>query len=304
MQTKDMTEEKAGLSGKRSRDKLFFANYVHEAYALRQFVKFAWFGLDRATDHVETERKVYDALVKHTGMSKELIPGLLPSEGIQEFAKAQKEDEFSYLHQLASVRLWSILGAYVDDFVLHVLSRTPLNVLPESVQSGKGPVIELLTSTPRDVREFLLDELKQQTKSRQKLGVGRFECLLESLGYGGEVDNEVRRNLLELSELRNAIVHQVGLADQRLTERCPWLGLKVADQVKITGRDFDRLCLAVDWYAYEVLARGIAREDADPEENAKNIRKLNEHKGKMHSEMMHMKTADGTLDSRADSKAE
>jgi len=297
-----MAEEKPGLSGKRNRDKLFFANYVHEAYALRQFVKFAWFGLDRATDHVEIERKVYDALVKHTGMSKELIPGLLPSEDVQAFAKAQKEDEFTYLHQLACVRLWSILEAYVDDFVLFVLSRTPFNVLPESVRSIKGPVIELLASTPRDVREFLLDELKQQTKSRQKLGVGRFECLLESLGCGGEVDTEVRRNLLELSEVRSAIVHQVGLADQRLTERCPWLGLKVADQIKITGRDFDRLCLAVDWYAYEVLARGLARVDPEPEEDAKNIRKLNEHKAKMHSEMMLMKTADGTLDSRADSK--
>jgi uncharacterized protein YutE (UPF0331/DUF86 family) len=50
------------------------------------------------------------------------------------------------------------------------------------------------------------------------LGCGRFESLLDTIGLGGSVEETVKRLFLELSQVRNIVVHKAGKADKRIVE--------------------------------------------------------------------------------------
>lgn len=53
------------------------------------------------------------------------------------------------------------------------------------------------------------------------LGVARFETLLALVELSGAIDEEHRKGLFELQQVRNVIVHRAGIVDRRLREQCP-----------------------------------------------------------------------------------
>jgi hypothetical protein len=235
----------------------FFETYVHETTDLRHFLDFAWFGVERATHHADFEETFLFPRLKEyvKGNDPEPFKALLPSDGVRSFITTQSAEGFPFLHQLSVARLWSILETVVDDAVAHVLRRSPPTELPAAVRSIRAPIFEYLAADEESQATFLLDCVKQDIRSSLKVGVGRFESLLSAVGYGGEVDDLVRRALLELSEVRNVVVHRAGKADERIVERCPWMTLSKGSRLQLTRRDFSRYVAASDWYAFELLHR-------------------------------------------------
>ena len=74
-------------------------------------------------------------------------------------------------------------------------------------------------------------------------------------GLSGPVDDNVRRDLFELNQIRNAWVHRSGFADRRLVESCPWLNLKVGDAIRIDHKTTERYYNSVMAYALELIVR-------------------------------------------------
>lgn len=244
----------------------FFETYVHETTDLRHFLEFAWFGVERATHHADFEESFLfprlRAYVK--GNDPEPFKALLPSDDVRSFVTMQNAEGFPFLHQLSVARLWSILETVVDDAVAHVLRRSPPAGLPATVRSIRAPIFEYLAADEESQTTFLLDCVKQDVRSSLKVGVGRFESLLSAVGYGGEVDDLVRRALLELSEVRNVVVHRAGKADDRIVGRCPWMKLSKGSRLQLTRRDFSRYVAASDWYAFELLHRLLHTVEDSP----------------------------------------
>ena len=111
-------------------------------------------------------------------------------------------------------------------------------------------------SLPHEDRpSYLLDLLEQEVASGLKLGVGRFESLLDIFGLSGAVPNFVRRYLFELSQVRNVLVHRRGIADRRLVDQCPWLKLQIGDRVVVRHEQMARYMTAGLAYAMTILQR-------------------------------------------------
>jgi len=254
----------------------FFETYIHEMTELRHFLDFVWFGVDRATDHADFEETFLFPRLKEfaKGKAPESFSALLPSEEVRSFVKKQNAEGFPFLQQLSVVRLWTILETVVDDAAAHTLRRSLPADLPAEVRTIRAPIFEYLAADEESQTTFLLDCVKQDARSSLKVGVGRFESLLSAVGYGGQVEEIVRRTLLELSEVRNVVVHRAGKADDRFIERCPWMNLTKGSRLALSRIDFSRYAAASNWYAFELLHRLLHTID-DP---ATPAAKIKEHR--------------------------
>ena len=155
---------------------------------------------------------------------------------IQNFAAAEVSSGFSYLHGLAAIRGGSILEVAVDDLAVLVLRDRESWAKSQIIGKLKGPLVEFAAASVEAQAEFLAEELKSNTQAALKPGVGRFETLLNPIGLGGPVHDEVRKVLLELAEVRNLVAHRGGMIDRYFAEHCPWFGQTVGERLLISAR--------------------------------------------------------------------
>ena len=184
---------------------------------------------------------------------------------IQSFALDQRASGFSYLYTLAAVRLWGIIEACVDDLVAGALTTIEECKDRDLLFRLKGPLLEFRSASADEQAEFLAELLKSAVDATLKLGAGRFEALLDPCGLGGGLDDQVRRVLLELSQVRNLVVHKSGRVDRRLLEQCPWLRHTLGEALHTSATDFGIYSSGVYWYLME-LARRVRRRRGEAED--------------------------------------
>ena len=184
------------------------------------------------------------------------------------FGRQQKLRDFTYLYALASIKLWSILEAAIDDVALECV-QTPNRCSDAKLLAGlKGPLLEFLQSSADERAEFLAAQLKQEVRASMQKGIGRFEAILAPLGLEGAVPDAVRRAIFELSEVRNVLMHRHGFADKRFVSSCPWFGARVGDELLVKEQQYVRYELAISCYFLEIDLRFRRRDDPpdfDPE---------------------------------------
>lgn len=179
-------------------------------------------------------------------------------------AKAEKQiqDGLPLLHSQMAIGIWSVLEAAIDDFVVAWMTNVSASLASEELAKIKVPAA-LFEEMDRPARmQFLLEEFKRNLRTDSKVGIERFESLLKPLGLSGPVEDSVRRDIFELSQVRNAILHRASRADQRLVEACPWLALRPGDKVVIAGPDSDRFARSVTDYLKSVIERALKVDDA------------------------------------------
>ncbi len=198
-----------------------------------------------------------------------------PDDGASESARkraeiAQKEADrgFPILNQQVSVGLWASLECLVREFVAGWLANEPGASQVDSVRKIKIRLADYDAMPEEERRFYIIDELEREIGAPLRQGVNRFESLLGLFGLSGEVDEGVRRQLFELSQLRNVIVHRRGVADMKLTESCPWLGLEIGQEVIINSESFHRYFDAACKYESVLLDRvkrifGVHLDESD-----------------------------------------
>jgi hypothetical protein len=60
---------------------------------------------------------------------------------------------------------------------------------------------------------------------------------------------------MELSQIRNILVHKAGIADRRLVESCQWLGFQIGQRVKVGYSMYRSFEDAVPEYVGAVVGR-------------------------------------------------
>lgn len=181
------------------------------------------------------------------------------ADELASFAREEKERGHSYIYEIAIVKLWSMLETYVDGHAYDVLLHHENLRELDAVRNLRGPLLEFATASRDEQAEFLLAELKLAVKATLQRGVGRFEAVLDAVHLGGPVDPHVRRKILELSQVRNVIVHRGGEVDRQLTDRCPWVHHTIGSKLLITARDYAQYGAAVHWYGVEIDGRRYGR---------------------------------------------
>ena len=238
--------------------------------ALELFVDISLNGLEKATKAVhgiELMQRINEALGDPPPFATEedLANAKARATDVALFAESEKARGFPYLFGIAAIRLWSLLEALVDDLVIESL-KDPSQCKDQALLSRlKGPLLEFRNASADDQAEYLAETLKQTVEAALKQGVGKFESILDPVGLGGGIADPVRKCLVELRHVRNAIVHRCGKADRKLIDACPWLQLARGDQVSLNGREFHRYTIAGYWYLIEIKRRYQSRRSPDPE---------------------------------------
>lgn len=177
-----------------------------------------------------------------------------------EFAQRELDRGFPILHSHAVVALWGILEATIEDVVLEFLGADPASLTHPSIASIRIPLAEFEQLDRPDRLRFLLAEYTRSSKADLKLGVNRFETLLELVRLSGPVEEGLRRDFFEHHQVRNAIVHRAGLADRRLLTQCPWLGLTVGAPIVISHERYLQYRTAIARHLVELVIRMFVRE--------------------------------------------
>jgi hypothetical protein len=147
---------------------------------------------------------------------------------------AQSEEVVDIIYQQALTALWGILESFIYDLFVTWLENDSQVLQNDIFARTKVSLAQYMMMSDEEKRQYILDSVKQDTKSSLKHGINMFEVLLEPLGLKGNIDEEVKKKLREFSNTRNVIVHKRGIVDRRMVEACPWLDLSVGHKIKIT----------------------------------------------------------------------
>jgi hypothetical protein len=162
---------------------------------------------------------------------------------------------FPTLHAHVTVSLWSIVENTLEDFVVEWIKFDPQVMNTAPVPKIKISLAEYMILDEDERARYVLNEIKQHLGCGSARGIEKFEKLLNFCGIGGPVDDDVRKNMLELSEMRNAIVHRGSSADRKLLQACPWLRFKPKEKIAIDHAMCDRYVGAVDSYMGNAMTR-------------------------------------------------
>lgn len=149
------------------------------------------------------------------------------------FAAREIESGFPTLHAHTVIALWGALEILVEDIVVFWLQKTPGLLSSNSIAKIKIPLGEYELLDTQERMRFVSKELARSLNTDLKIGVGRFEAVLTAVDLGGTIEEDLRQSLLELSQIRNVLVHRAHIIDRPLKEMCPWLALEVGQKLRI-----------------------------------------------------------------------
>jgi hypothetical protein len=180
-------------------------------------------------------------------------------------AKQEAEEGFPVLHSFAVVDLWSLLEATIRTFVAEWIRETPDVFSEPFLLKLRVRLGEYETLESSEKPWYILNKVENEVGAGVRNGVRRFEALLEPFGFSGPVPDDLRKTLFELGQIRNAISHR-GIVDGQLARACPWLGLSVGDDIKVSHEAFTRYSDASLRYVMLVVSRVQAHLDVDGSE--------------------------------------
>ena len=177
------------------------------------------------------------------------------TEELSKLAQREVENDFQVLNSQALLAHWASLESFIKSFVASLLENEPRAREADGIRKLQVRLGEYLALEERDRYVYIAELLDRETGNPLRAGVTRFEDLLGVFGLSGQVEENVRKTLFELNNVRNVIVHKGGIADRRLVEACPWLGLNQGDVVKVRSADLSRYSLACVSYVTGLLRR-------------------------------------------------
>lgn len=233
------------------------------------------------TDHFEQSIDSHETLIRIIGISERginmltsmprLVSAVAKYHGEEDDPKRGKElealrdqaalaarevaNDFPVLHGFAVVALWSWLENFVKGLVvLWLTHRRDAYAVPE-LQKLRVRLGEYLPLPKSEQAYYVVELLEQELASSLKRGVTRFESLLEPFSLSGIVEDDCKKALFELQQLRNAIAHKNGFVDRHLKLSCPWLKLRLGRPVQVSHRMLERYAVSSADYLVAVLYR-------------------------------------------------
>lgn len=170
-------------------------------------------------------------------------------------ARREIDSGFALVHAQAAVSLWGGLEDLVRTFTAQWILHRPETLRQEPFASFKIKLGEYEASDREQRAYYLAELLEQSLAAPLKLGVTRFESIFTALGLPGALDESIKRTLYELQQIRNVIVHKRAIADRKLCDACPWLGLSAGVHVTVTHAMLHSYTEALGGYATELIYR-------------------------------------------------
>jgi hypothetical protein len=174
---------------------------------------------------------------------------------LAEFAQTEIDREFPRLHAFAVITICASMESCFENFAAAWLANRPAALRLDAVMKVKVSLADYEGMAEKERFLYLVDQIERDLSIPFKDGATRFEDLLSVFGLGGEVDGTVKRDIFELTKVRNVLAHRRGVADSRFCKACPWLGLKPGEVVSIKHEAYQRYLNAAGKYVSSVILR-------------------------------------------------
>ncbi len=275
-----MAEEKANI--KKSKAKQWkidlFKRFLSQVERLEHVLHLSMQGIStlRGMPKVIEALAAYEAGIDNP-KSNSKTRQISPEEAnlIAELAKHEVDSGFPLLHANAAVNLWSLLDALIHSYMCNWIATTPESLSRAPIDRLRIKIGEYEKLKGNDRVAYIVDLLEKELSAGLPYGAKRFEKMLAVCEMSGKVSASIRRDILELAQVRNVILHCNSVIDQQFVDSCPWVKLSSGDELVVTHRMFQRYSEAVHIYATELICRAAEGDGVDMSESRA---KLNERK--------------------------
>ena len=181
-------------------------------------------------------------------------------------AKAEKESSLGFptLHAHVAVSLWSIAETTVEDFIVDWVKFDPKFLDKETIPRVKISIGEFMMLDEDERVRYMLEEIQKHLGCASARGIEQFERLLNLCGLGGAIEDWIRKDMLELSQMRNVIVHRGSVVDRKLLRSCPWIALKPGEVITLDAATCNRYIRAFDGYMGNRMMRLVEKFKESP----------------------------------------
>jgi hypothetical protein len=185
-----------------------------------------------------------------------------------EWVKAEADRDFPMLRAHASVSVWSILEVFAEDLAVAWLLNRSDAWNGDSIQKVKVS-IGTFESLDREGRaRYAISEIQKNERADVKGGIAPLKLILERLKIAPKLGDQTQKALHELRQVRNAIVHLGGRADQRLREACTDVPWPLGQRITISEDLFEWYFSGALSFANQVtLKAGIVLGEFKPEDS-------------------------------------
>ena len=169
------------------------------------------------------------------------------------FAAEEIKNEFATILSHHAVALWAGVETALEQTILGLIKRVPdaHDLIIEHSPTLNAEKFK--TKTANDA-EKALSIWEQAIKANS---FDRSVEMLRALKVNTNPTSEDRRALVELSEVRNVLLHRGGFVDARFLGKCPWIKLKVGDQFKVDGGRLDTYFDAAGRFASDLIGATV-----------------------------------------------
>jgi hypothetical protein len=160
-----------------------------------------------------------------------------------------------HVNGLTLISMWSIAEAKIDDLAFLMLQAFPEILERDEFKNLKGNVVSMhkLPETKRIY--YIFQCFKQKIDPSEKRGVDRFESILRGVNLGGGIDDDARRCLFGMSEIRHILVHRMGVADHKFVTACKDFQLSEGARIGVTLSLLEAYSHTFKWYILEIDKR-------------------------------------------------
>jgi len=147
---------------------------------------------------------------------------------------------FPGLHARHTVSLWNMLDVTLSESLVQLFIADSAALELPAFDKLKFSVAQYRDMSRTQLMRFAVTELKQHYSSpyRFNKGVRVYERIYKELGIESNIPKEIDKLLIELRAMRNVIVHNMAIADERLVQVCPWLKLEVNAPAIVTAPQY------------------------------------------------------------------
>lgn len=161
---------------------------------------------------------------------------------------------FPTLYSRHIVALWNMLDATLSDSLVQLFKARPETLDHRMMKKITFTLIQYQHSSRDQLLRMTVAELKRRYGiGKYCKGVRVYKCIYADLGMDEKLSHELDKSLIELRSARNVFVHNMGIADERFTQDCPWLPIEKGEPVNITESQYDVYASAAMQYAVNVL---------------------------------------------------
>lgn len=171
-------------------------------------------------------------------------------------AKIERGSNYENIVRDGVIILFSKLEAGVKDIIKNIFIHAPTMFNDDSIKGMKISYAEYRKFTQDELSDlFLIDY--ERTFLKEKYGFERFESMLKPVGLAGETEfnPEHKKALIELSMVRNLLVHKNGIIDRQFLNICGYLHLEVGSKIKVDIAMNNKYIHAVNAYLLELANR-------------------------------------------------